>query len=63
MEKAVFGTGVEGFLKTKLREVGALGGSYNTLNHRAEKVGRPSENILQLSLAGSGEQLERRRRK
>lgn len=41
MEKAVFGTGVEGFLKAKLREVGALGGSYNTLNHRAEKVGRP----------------------
>lgn len=38
MEKAVFGTGVEGFLKAKLREIGVLGDGYNVLNQEGEKV-------------------------
>lgn len=41
MEKAVFGTGVEGFLKAKLRDVGVLGESYNILSQGGGKAGRP----------------------
>lgn len=41
MEKAVFRTDVEGFLKAKLRDVGVLGGSYNILNKVGGKKGHP----------------------
>ena len=51
MEKAVFGTSVEGFLKANLKDVSVLGGSYNMLTKGGGKAGHPfrTHSAIQLS--------------